>query len=54
MIEELLRAGYGVEDIAKRTGHGVRMIREVVSFLRESGALAEIYRRDDDARQLRA
>lgn len=46
MIEELLSEGYGVEDIAIETGHSVSMIRNVVAFLRASGALRDILRKE--------
>ncbi|GEM_PF-4924745 len=51
MIEELLRKGLGVEDIALETGQPVRMVRDVVASLRASGSLSEVLRKPAPEKQ---
>lgn len=42
MIGAMLKAGYGVEDIAVKTGLTVRETRFAVALLRESGSLRTV------------
>ena len=42
MIAAMLKAGYGVEDIAVKTGISVRETRFAVALLRESGSLCAV------------
>lgn len=42
MIGAMLKAGYGVEDIAVKTGLTVRETRFAVALLRESGSLRKV------------
>ena len=44
-VKQLLRMGYGVEDIAIQTKKRVSRVRTEVQRLRASGELTEIYRR---------
>ena len=44
-VKQLLRMGYGVEDIAIQTRKRVSKVRAEVEILRVTGKLTEIYRR---------
>ncbi|GAB5434768.1 MAG: hypothetical protein EpisKO_41380 [Epibacterium sp.] len=46
-VRQLLRAGFGVEDIALKTGRDSEDVRREVNILRESRELARIYSRNE-------
>lgn len=46
-VRQLLRAGFGVEDIALKTGSEAEDVRREVTILRESRELPRIYSRND-------
>ena len=43
IVSNLLRAGFGVEDIHVKTGIHIGIVRFIVGRLRSKGVLAEIY-----------
>jgi hypothetical protein len=45
LCKEMLRVGYGVEDIADRLACSVKSVRMEVSILRETGELKTMFER---------
>lgn len=46
-VRQLLGAGFGVEDIALKTGSDPEDVRDQVTILRESRELSRIYSRNE-------
>ncbi len=51
ILKEMLQNGYGVEDIALKTGYQVQAVREVVNDWRGVGKLREIFGHASDPRR---
>ena len=45
MVAQMLKAGFGVEDIHVKTGLHLDSIRFIVRGLRETGRLAQMFKR---------